>query len=84
MLFCALLGFEVNGTINRLPFFLKHGNIGLFFPDDFLDGLSLHISILSRTERIDIFVTLISPELGLRGLELIDEQSDSFIDLCRL
>jgi hypothetical protein len=46
-LLATLFRFKVDISVDRISFLFEHSNVGLFFPNNFLDGLSLHIFVIS-------------------------------------
>lgn len=79
-LFSTFLSSKINTPINYI--FLKQCNVCLFFFDDFLYCLCLYISVFSRTQCVYVLSAFFMlPNFDFRGLKLINQKSDSFVDL---
>ena len=82
-LLATLLCFKVDISVDRISFLFEHSYIGLFFSNNFLDGLSLHIFVISWTECIQILVTLFScSAFDFWWQKLIEDKSYATIDIC--
>jgi len=80
-LFCAFLCPKARHSVCWVSLAFEQLYVGLFFSNDSLDGLVLHLVVLPGAEGVRVFHSLLGALFGLGRGEAVDQEGDPAIDL---